>query len=134
MSEFMYLFRTTEADRREAMGSPERAQQSLQAWLAWTRSLEASGHLKSPGQPLDTKGKVVRGSKKMITDGPFVEAKDMVLGYLIVQARDLEEAVELSKGCPMLDGQGSVEIRPIHVAMISDIDRSRASASQSARG
>jgi hypothetical protein len=130
MSEFMYLFRTSDANRREAMGSPERAQQSLQAWLAWTRDLQANGHLKNPGQPLDTTGKVVRGKKKTVTDGPFLEAKDMVLGYLVVQARDLEEAMELSKGCPILEGEGSVEIRPVHVTMANDLERSRAAAAR----
>ena len=48
MSEFVFLFRATEAGQREAMGTPERAQQSLQAWLAWIRALEAKGHLKKP--------------------------------------------------------------------------------------
>ena len=48
-----------------------------------------------------------------MTDGPYAEAKDLVLGFIIVEARDLAEAAELSKGCPMLDGDGSVEIRPV---------------------
>jgi hypothetical protein len=113
MSDFVYLFRATEADQREAMGTPERAQRSMQAWLAWIRELEAKGHLKNPGQPLDRSGKVVRGQKKMVTDGPYAEAKDLVLGFIIVEARDLEEALDLSLGCPMLDGSGSVEIRPV---------------------
>lgn len=113
MSEFVYLFRATAEDQREAMGTPERAQRSLQTWLAWIRDLEAKGHLKNPGQPLATGGKVVRGKDKLVTDGPYVEVKDLVLGFLIVEARDLAEAVELSKGCPMLEGSGSVEIRPV---------------------
>jgi hypothetical protein len=113
MGEFVYLFRASEAERREAMGTPERAQRSMQAWLAWIRELEAKGHLKSPGQPLEPAGRVVRGKKKVVTDGPYVEAKDLVLGFIIVEARDLAQAVELSTGCPMLAGGGSVEIRPV---------------------
>jgi hypothetical protein len=62
MSEFVFLFRATESGQREAMGTPERAQQSLQAWLAWRRAPEAKGHLKDRGQPLEPTGKVVRGS------------------------------------------------------------------------
>ncbi len=57
------------------MGTPERAQRSMQVWLAWIRELEAKGHLKNRGQPLERTGKVVRGSKKVITDGPYAEAK-----------------------------------------------------------
>jgi hypothetical protein len=113
MSEFVYLFRTTEEARQQAMGAPERAQRALQAWLTWIRDLEAKGHLKDPGQPLDVSGQVVRGKDRVIADGPYVEAKDLVLGFLVVQARDLDEAVELSRGCPMLDGGGSVEVRPV---------------------
>jgi hypothetical protein len=113
MSDFVFLFRASEAGRREAMGTPERAQRSLEAWLVWIRELEAGGHLKNRGQPLEPGGKVVRGKNKVVTDGPFVEAKDLVLGFIIVQARDLAQAVELSAGCPMLDGDGSVEIRAV---------------------
>lgn len=112
MSDFMFLFRATDAEASEAM-SPERAQQSLQAWLAWIRDLETKGHLKNPGQPLERTGKVVRGSSKVVTDGPFVESKDMVLGFMVVEARDIEQAVALANGCPMLAGDGSVEVRPV---------------------
>jgi hypothetical protein len=107
MSEFVFLFRSNESEHLEHMGTPELAQQSMQAWLAWVRELEAKGHLKNPGQPLE------RGGKQQVIDGPFVEAKDLVLGFMVIEARDLDEAVALSSGCPMLDGAGSVEVRPV---------------------
>jgi hypothetical protein len=113
MSAFVYLFRATAEDQREAMGTPEHAQRSLQAWLAWIHDLEAKGHLKERGQPLELGGKVVRGKKRVVTDGPYAEAKDLLLGFIIIEARDLDHAVELSTGCPMLEGSGSVEIRPV---------------------
>ncbi len=81
MSEFVFLFRADQTDQRKAMGTPEHAQESMRAWLEWIGVLKAKGHLKDPGQPLDTKGKVVRGANKLITDGPYVETKDLVLGY-----------------------------------------------------
>ena len=113
MADFVYLFRSSEAGRREAIGTPERAQRSMQAWLTWIRGLEASGHLKHRGHPLESEGKVVRGQQKVVTDGPYVEAKDLVLGFLVVEAGDLAQAVELSKGCPIVEGGGSVEVRPV---------------------
>lgn len=113
MSEFMFLFRSNEEDAQRAMGTPERAQQSMQAWFKWIRELESKGHLKSPGQPLARTGSVVRGKKRVVTDGPFLEAKDMVLGFMIVEARDIAHAAEIAGGCPMLEGEGSVEIRPV---------------------
>jgi hypothetical protein len=125
MSEFVYLFRGSATGRREALGTPEQAQRSLQAWLAWIRDLEARGHLKNPGQPLEPAGRVLRGSKKGVTDGPYVEAKEMVLGFIVVEARDLAQAVELASGCPMLQGDGSVEVRPVEGAMLDQLGRSR---------
>ena len=113
MSEFVYLFRASEAAQREHMGTPERVQQTMQAWLAWIRELESKGHLKNRGQPLERTGKVVRGRKKLVTDGPYVEAKDLVLGFITVDAQDLAQATKLAEGCPMLEGDGSVEIRPV---------------------
>ena len=64
------------------------------------------------GERLDATGKVVRGKAKTVTDGPFVEVKDSIQGYMLVQAKDMEQALELAKGCPILDGGGTVEIRP----------------------
>ena len=113
MSQFVYLYRMTEAARQDAMGTPERAQQNMQRWMAWMRDLDAKGHLKDRGQPLEQTGKVVRGQQKAVTDGPFTEAKDLVGGFSIVEARDIDQAVELSRGCPILDGGGSVEVRPV---------------------
>ena len=113
MSQFLYLYRNSDAARQDTMGSPERAQQSMQRWMAWMRELDAKGHLKDRGQPLERTGKVVRGQQKSVTDGPFTEAKDLVGGFSIVEARDLDHAVELARGCPVFDGGGSVEVRPV---------------------
>src|SRR2546425_1187319 len=59
MSEFIYLFRIGEAEQQDAMGTPERAQQSMQAWMGWMRELEAKGHLKNRGQPLERAGRLL---------------------------------------------------------------------------
>jgi hypothetical protein len=110
MADYLYLFRGGTVGRGS---SPDELQKRMQKWMTWMKELGAKGHFKS-GEPLDEGGKVVRGRSKTITDGPFAEAKDLVGGYLIVEAKDLAEAVELSKGCPILeDESGSVEIRAI---------------------
>lgn len=113
MSEFVFLFRATADENRAAMGTPEQAQRSMEAWMAWVRGLEAKGHLKDRGLPLEPTGKVVRGEKKVVTDGPYAEAKDIVLGFMVISARDLAEATELSKSCPMVEGGAVVEVRPV---------------------
>ena len=111
MSEFVFLFRSSDEGRRAAMGTPDAAQRSLQAWMAWIGNLEKNGHLKSRGAPLEASGKIVRG--EMVTDGPFVEAKEMVLGFIIVEARDMTQAIELASDNPMVLGGGALEIRPV---------------------
>jgi len=113
MREFVFLFRSDEAAYRQGMGTPERAQQSLEAWMDWIHDLESRGHLKERGQPLERTGKVVRGKNKTVTDGPYAEAKDLVLGFIVIQARDLDHAAELAGGCPIVAGGGAVEIRPV---------------------
>jgi len=108
MSEFVYLYRGGEAGR-----SPERAQQMMQKWMAWFKDLAEKGHIKDRGQPLERTGKLVKGKQKAVTDGPFAEAKDLVGGFTLIEARDLDQAVELSKGCPIFEVEGAVEVRPV---------------------
>jgi hypothetical protein len=55
----------------------------------------------------------VRGHNKDVHDGPFAEAKDLINGYTLVDAATLDQAVELSKGCPIFEDGGAVEVRPI---------------------
>ena len=113
MGQFLYLYRMTAASSQENMGTPERAQQSMQRWMAWMNELDPKGHLKDRGQPLERTGKVVRGAQKTVTDGPFTESKDLIGGFSLIEARDIDQAVDLSRGCPVFDGGGSVEVRPI---------------------
>jgi hypothetical protein len=113
MSEFVLLYRNTAESRRQAMGSPEQAQQSLKKWRAWLQEMTDKGQLKSPGQPLDDPGRVVGGVKKTITDGPYMETKDIIGGYSLIEARDLDDAARIASGCPVLEGGGSVEVRPV---------------------
>lgn len=113
MAEFLFLYRNTEADSKKYMGTPEAAQASMKLWMAWMDELEAKGHIQSRGLPLERTGKTVTGPNNQVTDGPYAEAKDMVSGYSVIVAKDEAEAVELAKGCPVLRGAGSVEVRPI---------------------
>lgn len=113
MSEFVLLYRSTQEAHREAMGSPEKAQQSMTKWRAWFKEITDKGQLKNIGQPLERVGKVVGGKKRTVTDGPYAEAKDVIGGYSIIDARDLEQAAQIAAGCPVLDLGGSVEVRPV---------------------
>jgi hypothetical protein len=107
MSEFVFLYRGG-----ERLPSPEQVQQNLHQWTAWFKDLAAKGHLVDRGQPLERSGKVVN-SAKVVIDGPFAEAKDVIGGYTLIKAKDVAEAAELAKGCPFLERGGGVEVRPI---------------------
>jgi hypothetical protein len=119
MSAFVFLYRATTEEQRLAMGTPEQAGRAMQAMLAWFRDLESRGHLKSPGQPLEITGRVVGGKPTVVTDGPYAEAKDLVLGFSVIEARDVDQAVELARACPMVLGGAMVEIRPVAQSMLS---------------
>jgi hypothetical protein len=87
-------------------------QQHMKKWISWMEGLGKKGILVA-GEPLHMNGMQVNGKNKLVTDGPFIEAKEVVGGYLIVNAKDIHEAVEISKGCPILELDGKVEVRPI---------------------
>jgi len=108
MSEFLFLYR----GGQRASDAAE-SDKVMQKWVAWMEDLGSKGHLKDRGQPLDPAGKVVRGKQKVVTDGPYPESKDVVGGYTLITARDLAQAAELSKGCPIFDTDGLVEVRPV---------------------
>lgn len=108
MSEFTYLFRGGTPP-----GTPELTQQRMQKWMAWMKDLEQKGHLKDPGNPLASSGKVVKGDKKTVTDGPYAESKDVIGGYLVIKAKDIDDAVEIAQGCPIFEAGGMVEVRPV---------------------
>jgi hypothetical protein len=110
MAAFMFLFR---GDRARGDDSPEQLQRQTQKWLTWFEGLKTAGIYKGQGAPLEPGGRVMRGARKTVSDGPYAEAKDLVGGYAIVEARDLEAAVEIARGCPILEKDGAVEVRPV---------------------
>jgi hypothetical protein len=82
--------------------------------MAWMKELADAGHIKDSGQPLERTGRLVHGTqKKNVTDGPYAE-KDLVIGYTLIEAKDLAQASELAMGCPIVvGGGGAVEVRPV---------------------
>jgi hypothetical protein len=110
MANFIYLFRGGADVMNSA--SPAELQANMQKWNDWMQALAKTGNFNS-GEPLDTGGRTVKGKKKAVTDGPFAEAKDLVGGYLLVSAENLDHATELAKGCPIFEHDGSVEVRPV---------------------
>lgn len=110
MNEFSFIFRNT--NDPDVQFSPEQMQGILIQWRDWMGSIAAQNKLANPGNRLGFDAKVLKPNN-VITDGPFVELKEMVSGYIVVKTDTLDEAVELAKGCPILQVGGSVEVRSV---------------------
>jgi len=110
MKEFALLFRQPDLDRSRF--SPKEIQDLTNKWQNWAGALEAQGKTTGVGARLSVEGKVLKPGG-VITDGPFVEIRERLGGLVIVKAENLDEAVTMAHGCPVLDTGGSVEVRPL---------------------
>jgi hypothetical protein len=108
MAKFLFVYRSPK-DARTSM-TPEEMQQMLQRWSGWIGEGIQKRWMLDPGDALKREGKVLNANK-VIMDGPFVEAKEIVGGFSIVEAPSLEAAAELAKGCPVFQRGGTVEVR-----------------------
>lgn len=85
------------------------------AMLDYDEELQASGHYltSEPLQPVSAAVTVRKWDGKLTaTDGPFMETKEHLSGFFIVEARDLNEAIDLAAKMPLAT-MGSIEVRPI---------------------
>lgn len=110
MEKFILIFRG--GNTHISTANSQAAMDIIQTWDNWMQGLAEKGIL-AGGDALNVLGKHVIGSKKVVSDGPYATGNEMVGGYLIVNAGDINDAVEISKGCPILNEDGSVEVRPI---------------------
>ena len=86
----------------------------MDRFAAWMQGMKDQGMVISTNG-LETTGKVLRGRRgATVTDGPFAEAKEIIGGYVLIAADDLEQAVEAARDCPGLDYAMAVEVRPIN--------------------
>lgn len=109
MKEFMMIFR--HVPNPEYQPSPQDIEAEIKKWQDWIGGIAAQGKFGSTNQ-LSYEGQTVK-SDGVITDGPYAEIKEVVGGYVITKAESLEEAVAMTKGCPMFDIGGIVEVREI---------------------
>lgn len=110
MADFLFIYRGGEQE--EAEMSMEQMQEYMGKWHAWIGQAMSAGWMTAPGDALLPEGKVV-SPNHVVTDGPFTESKELIGGYSIVTASNIDEAVELTKGCPGFETGGKVEVRPL---------------------
>jgi len=113
MKEFMFIF--TGPYYEDLDMSMETAQAHTQKWFNWVQDLTNKGIYVS-GKPLVREsGKVVSGKDAVVTDGPFAESKELVGGYFIIKADNIDDAVTVAKGFPDFELGGSVHVREVQV-------------------
>jgi hypothetical protein len=109
MAKYLFVYR---GSAPTAPPSPAEIQASFQKWGEWIGKFTQSGHILDPGDGLQMSGKVVR-LNGIVSDGPYVESKEVLGGYSIVQADDYDHAVAIARECPAAAEGGSVEIRQL---------------------
>ncbi|TRZ42244.1 YciI family protein [Robertkochia solimangrovi] len=92
--------------------SPKEMEALFHAHMNWANQLAESGNLIS-GDGLHEKGRLISGKESIVKDGPYVESKEMIGGYYLIQASDLEAATEIAMTCPCHLWGGTTEIRQI---------------------
>lgn len=112
MNEFLLIFRM-DITTKEAQPTPAQMEIYMKKWGEWINDIAMQDKLADGGNHLSTEGSVLK-SNNVILDGPYIEKKESIAGYIIVMAANLDEAVDLAKDCPILQGEGtSVEVRKI---------------------
>ena len=111
MAQYMFLLFDSEEwyDRVTA----EEFQAQMKLHTAFAEAVEAAGASILGGEALErssTASTVKQGNgEPLVTDGPFIETKEALGGFYVIEARDLDQALELAKLCP----SGNIEVRPV---------------------
>ena len=112
-----YLCLIYESESEAAKQSPAEQQAVFGAYMAFTKEVREAGKLVGgePLQPTATATTVrVRDGQTLHTDGPFAETREQLGGYYLIEADNLDEALEWAAKIPTVK-TGSIEVRPLMV-------------------
>jgi hypothetical protein len=108
-----YLILIFEDENAYATAAPEVFQQVMEAHGRFAEQVPQLGGKIVEGRALQPTGTATTVRGDVVTDGPFTETKEAIGGYYLIEARDLDRALEIGKLCPARFG--GVEVRPIMV-------------------
>src|SRR5262249_22224521 len=94
MAKFLFIYRESTVSR--AKPSPEEMQALAAAWGTWMQKFSAA--ILPGGDGLKHTGRVLNAG--LVTDGPYVEAKEIIVSFTIIQADDYGAAVAIARACP----------------------------------
>lgn len=110
-AEYMMVLRNTDWD--EGL-SVDQVAETMEKYNAWFERLLAQ-EIIAGGRPLLAGGRVVELAGKGLVDGPFVESKEVIGGYIVIRAASLEEAAEIAKTFPPLERGVKIELRELAI-------------------
>lgn len=115
MKKYILIFRL-DILTKEAQPNDKEMKTYMQQWIAWLDEISEKGQLAEGGNHLNYSGKVLKPGNVVI-DTPYVSNLESVAGYILILAKNMNEAMSLAKKCPILNGsdKNSVEIREIAV-------------------
>jgi len=100
MNKFMVILHGATSDWKKM--TDDEQTKMVKNYMAWVEKLKSENRLKGGSElhPIHRDLRPVNG--KIVVDGPFPETKEVLTGYFIIMAKDLDEAVEVAKECPAL--------------------------------
>ena len=131
--QYLILIYDTETANPSPEAPPAEVMQGvMDAYFGYSRMLRERGAFKAGEalQPVTTATTIrQQGGEVTTTDGPFAETKEALGGFYLIEAKDLDEALELAAACPAVRYGGSVEVRPIVEFEADYADRAEFAAS-----
>jgi hypothetical protein len=109
MENFLFIIRE---DVQQLKRSPEQHQKRIQEMTRWVEGLAESGNY-TGGDALKTNGSYVT-KENVLSDGPFIEAKECISGFMLMNAENMQQAVSIAQTCPyVINGTTAIEVRPM---------------------
>jgi hypothetical protein len=105
--------------------TPEQQKAGVEQYFRFTEEIKHNGKWVGSNRlaPVASATTVrVREGKRVVTDGPFVETKEQLGGYYLIEAKDLDEAIAIAARCPGAQ-HGTIEVRPVWEAAAAQAKR-----------
>ena len=109
MKEFIMVYRN--APMADFSPTTEQIEAVEKQWTKWFEGIAAQGKLGGGFRP-GPEGKTARPGN-VVTDGPYAELKEILMGVSVLKVDTLDEALEIAKGCPILQVGGTCEVRSL---------------------
>ena len=105
MKQFLLLLK----GKKELDYSPEQLQKRLEEYREWVTTIQNNF---VTDNRLEREGAHIRRKDEIATDGPFLEAKEIIAGFIIIETKDFEEAIKISNSSPLLN-YFEIYVRPM---------------------